>query len=179
MEKNYTLKYLEYLKDFKKKGWINSLKDVLSNNSDDIENIIISKLVLLNPLFYDELILHSKSTHINKQEKIKKIQGRRIFKDINFGPIKCESKFFWGYECPFDDENKVIDHSFPYSLGGPTNNAFNRRVLCKWHNSVKSNDIHNYPWEKLFKDYLYLKKNQQKHWIDIQVEKMMKEFNIT
>ena len=83
----------------------------------------------------------------------------------------------WGYECPFPKSEKVLDHEFPYSLGGPTNNAFNKRILCKWHNMIKANDIHNYPWEKIFDEYNYYSKNDMRHWIDEQIDKIQYELN--
>jgi hypothetical protein len=59
----------------------------------------------------------------------------------------CNSRLLWGYECPFDGGVMHSDHLFPWALGGHTVGG-NRVVLCNAHNSMKSSDIHVYPWER-------------------------------
>lgn len=59
----------------------------------------------------------------------------------------CQAKAIWGYDCPLKDTKLEADHLFPYAAGGPTVSE-NRIWLCSYHNKVKSNDIHMYPWEQ-------------------------------
>jgi len=74
--------------------------------------------------------------------------------DGRFNPIlnreKCQSLKLLGYECPWNNDSVLqgkleIDHHWPASLGGPTDN-FNRMPLCRIHNGSKSNSVSNYDW---------------------------------
>lgn len=65
---------------------------------------------------------------------------------------KCEWKQVGDYECPWNQDiflrgDLELDHHWPKSLGGPTNDS-NRLHLCKHHNSCKSNSIDKYTWNQ-------------------------------
>ncbi len=165
-------KYVNHLSVSFIVGWEKCRKSL--ETEKDTYELILKKLALLHPEHY-YLILKTETSRINS--KIELIQGNRSFPQID-DTEKCQSEELWGYICPFTIENKVQDHEFPYSLGGPTNKAFNRRILCRWHNMIKANDIHNYPWEKLFNQYEYYIKTNRVHWVDEQLNKIIKEFNL-
>jgi hypothetical protein len=166
-----TLTYLENLKLITVFGWKEHLNN-LDNFSE--EEYVIHKISLINPSNY-KLIDKTREHEFDKIQE--RIQGPRIFK--RFPELKkCESNGIWGYCCPLESKNIVYDHDFPYSLGGPTNYAYNRRILCKWHNMVKSNDIHNFDWNALFDEYKYNKSILRPHWIDEQLKKIIFEFNL-
>ena len=155
-------------------GWVNFEKKYESISFDN-ETLIISKLVLLHPIHFEELS-NQQQSKLSIESKIINIQGNRSFSRSEI-IVNCQSKQIWGYECPFINEPKVLDHDFPYSLGGPTR-EHNKRILCRWHNMIKANDIHNYNWQKIFKDYNFYKLQKREHWIDSQVLKIKKIFNI-
>jgi hypothetical protein len=74
-------------------------------------------------------------------------RGKRTFPSAEFHDA-CQAQLVWRYPCPLtDQEPKVSDHIFPWSLGGPTV-AQNRVMLCRWHNEVKAGDVHLFPWEE-------------------------------
>jgi hypothetical protein len=73
-------------------------------------------------------------------------RGRRAFSTIPPVGQVCQSNAVWGYDCSIDDGMLVADHLYPFSAGGPTESR-NLVWLCKWHNSVKSSDIHLVDWE--------------------------------
>ena len=82
--------------------------------------------------------------HFAKQEDPR---GKRIFSGSEFNAA-CQAELVWNCPCPLpNDEPKVSDHIFPWSLGGPTV-AENRVMLCRWHNEVKAGDVHLFPWEE-------------------------------
>jgi len=159
-------KYIRFLSDSFNIGWEKQYQKI--NKKISIEDELVLKLTLIHPFHLKDLI-----PDINKR-KIKQlqIQGKRIFDTKVFK--KCESEKFWGYQCPFPNDNLVADHAFPYSLGGPTKGV-NLRCLCKWHNMVKSNDIHCYPWEDLVKCYT----NNKEHWINNQIDVFVQKCNIS
>ena len=167
---DYTCIYLEKLNVISQIGW-RKHRDVLINLSG--EEYVIHKLSLLNPSMYEYIDI-SKSKQFDKIQEC--VQGPRSFKKTPM-KRKCESKDLWGYDCPFNSNFFAFDHDFPYSLGGPTNEAFNKRILCKWHNMVKSNDIHNFDWKGLFEEYFYYQSQKRIHWIDEQLNKLAFEFN--
>lgn len=173
---NYTITYLKSFKKVIEDGWMISFKTI---DNYCFEERIILKLVLLNPKTQISLVSNSA---VNKEkivkDKIPIIQGPRTFTGKVQLP-SCQAIDIWGYDCPFDQADLVNDHLFPYSLGGVTSDAYNLRVLCHWHNQIKSSDIHVYPWEKLFNEYAHYQKTDQKHWIDEQIEKIMFHFNKT
>ena len=171
-------KYVEYLSQSFSKTWKVShdeLKNI--NNKNDF---ILSKLALIHPQHYYSLF--PQNIQLSKVEdyfnlKIEKIQGKRSF-SYRMTNEKCQSETLWGYSCPLTTETLASDHLFPFSFGGPTNNAINRKTLCRWHNMIKSNDIHCYPWEILFEQYEYYQNGNRLHWIDEQLTKILKEFNL-
>lgn len=58
----------------------------------------------------------------------------------------CQAIRLWGYRCPIlDPDRPAGDHLFPRSAGGVTTPA-NYLALCRRHNSVKSDDVHLYPY---------------------------------
>lgn len=178
---NNTLKYLDFILEFSNSSPTDYYeKNCISKTftKKKIEKSIIAKLAILHPQNFEKHlgkpISKDKITQLQKE-----IQGPRSFmtQRNNRNMNQCQSLDMWGYECPFPESDKALDHEFPYSLGGPTNNAFNMRILCKWHNMIKANDIHNYPWEKLFDEYNYYSKNDMRHWIDEQIDKIQHELN--
>lgn len=88
---------------------------------------------------------------------VKAVLGQREFRVPNLrGTRYCSAADYWGVECASrgrGDAEIVADHAWPYSLGGPTVVA-NIRWLCRRHNAVKSADVHLYPWEGLWPDWL-------------------------
>jgi len=171
----YVIQYVTLLAESIENGRVAFELKYSSRNIED-KIFIISKLVLLHPQHFNKLlkIQQSKST---LESKLLKIQGPRNFEKTSLNS-ECQSKEIWGYDCPFKHEPKVLDHNFPYSMGGPTHPAYNKRILCRWHNMIKSNDIHNFNFEGLFIEYQMHTQNERKHWLDIQLEKITKEFNL-
>jgi hypothetical protein len=102
---------------------------------------IYGKLALLHPDHLRELNL---SSGVIQQLQIT-IQGERVFPRSG-QHVGCRADDFWGYRCQMEGPLQW-DHVFPYSLGGPTLPG-NRIGLCRYHNMVKSSDIHCYPWDK-------------------------------
>jgi hypothetical protein len=85
------------------------------------------------------------------------VLGPRAFRTpVLRGTQYCSAEDYWGIRCaPRDARNVEIvgDHAWPYSLGGPTHVA-NIRWLCRRHNAAKSSDVHLYPWEGLWPEWL-------------------------
>jgi len=83
--------------------------------------------------------------------------GPREFRTFNMAGTRwCAAADYWGIECSTrrrSDVAIVADHSWPYSLGGPTV-VGNIRWLCRRHNAVKSADVHLFPWDGLWPDWL-------------------------
>ena len=119
---------------------------------------IYESLALLHPWHYDEIDLPE---HLTQSSIQVNIQGNRNFKAGKIGS-HCHSSLLWGYECELDVVLQM-DHLFPYSLGGPTISG-NMLTLCKYHNMVKSSDIHCYPWGQFDKWAI--------PWVVTQVEKI-------
>lgn len=117
------------------------------------ENDLIMKLALIHPE-------HFVNAGIDEKQYKEIVQGKRSF-GPNFRTSNCESELIWGYSCNLNDDIEQ-DHLFPYSLGGKTIPA-NRVFLCKYHNQVKSSDIHNFPWENL--------RERVEPWLDEQLGK--------
>lgn len=76
---------------------------------------------------------------------IARLLGPRAF-PVDVGTAVCACSEVWGYECVFSGEDMCADHTFPYSLGGPTL-ATNKTYLCSLHNRMKANDVHLFRWE--------------------------------
>lgn len=88
--------------------------------------------------------------HYESKNNSQSIRGPRGFPgERSLSSMKCQANDIWGYPCPLDSTriSVVADHVFPYSLGGPTNSD-NKTYLCEFHNQLKGNDIHFFPWEK-------------------------------
>lgn len=63
---------------------------------------------------------------------------------------RCQSHEYTGVPCAFNNHPSIrgkcqADHRWPSSLGGPST-IENRLLLCKYHNSMKSNEISHYSW---------------------------------
>lgn len=114
-------------------GWLTSYRSE--------PKTIFGQLALLHPLHLEELDLPAHKTVGVIQRSL---QGPRAFSSTLGGNL-CQSVNIWGYGCELSGEIQQ-DHLFPYSLGGPTIGT-NRIYLCKYHNMVKTSDIHCYPWE--------------------------------
>jgi hypothetical protein len=170
---NYTKEYLECLVFGYNNGFIGLLHRIKSSKSLREETLF--KLVLLHPAIYLPVV--SKKTAATPTEIQELIQGKRAFSS-SFHETICSSKELWGYDCPLFSEPLVLDHDFPYSLGGATDSAMNKRVLCRWHNMLKGNDIHVYDWKKLFEDVTYYKQIGREHWIDKQFTQILYQANL-
>lgn len=146
-------------------AYLLSLQTVLSQNWLDTyqkkELDIYEKLSLLHPDHIDSLDL----PYSQKKSEIQSlVQGPRQFKPHHIKQ-SCDSRKLWGYSCKLDQPLEQ-DHLFPYSLGGPTIST-NRIFLCKYHNMVKSCDIHILPWNDI--------NNWIPLWVDNQLNKLYKE----
>lgn len=146
------VRYLKAVEDSLQLGWL----EFYSSNRSELSD----KLALLHPDHFMSLDLPKGLTIDSIQ---KKIQGTRTFPNTN--RTICRSELIWGYRCEFNGDLQH-DHLFPYSLGGPTL-ASNRVHLCKYHNMVKSSDIHCYPWE--------FAAQFTEPWIDQQIGKIYRE----
>lgn len=95
--------------------------------------------------------------HWEGQTTPDRMLGPRAFRTPTLnGTRYCAAADYWGIQCPTRGNRNVAivaDHAWPYSLGGPTHVA-NIRWLCRRHNAVKSSDVHLYPWEGLWPDWL-------------------------
>lgn len=95
--------------------------------------------------------------HWRDQRTERKILGPREFRTpVLLGTRYCAAADYWGVECATlrrGEVEIVADHAWPYSLGGPTE-VGNIRWLCRRHNAAKSSDVHLFPWESLWPDWL-------------------------
>jgi hypothetical protein len=137
-------------------GWVSAFNN-LSTESTEFE-----RLALIHPQHIADSNLPK---HLNAEDVQRSLQGARSF-GVSLGNPSCQASLVWGYECQLNAEIQQ-DHLFPYSLGGPTL-ALNRIHLCKYHNMVKTSDVHSYPWE------------QQDRWVGpwltMQIAKLQREF---
>jgi hypothetical protein len=125
---------LSFLSETQKISWIEALQMVDQSDKFGIPEL----MVLLSPKrWYEEL-------HLNISTNDPR--GNATFK-ANPEVARCHSEIFWGYDCPITNTKTHIDHIFPWSRGGMTHSS-NSIYLCELHNSLKSSDIHVYPWEK-------------------------------
>lgn len=77
------------------------------------------------------------------------VQGPRAFRTAEiFATRVCGAADYWGVACRTDTrtEGAAADHAWPYALGGPTI-VGNIVWLCRRHNASKGVDVHLYPWE--------------------------------
>jgi hypothetical protein len=91
----------------------------------------VSALVLIHPLWYAE----------GPRSASCPVRGDGTFRIARPRDFECQSRLFWGYDCPFDSELHC-DHVFPYSHGGPTHPS-NAAWLCRYHNEAKGSDWHS------------------------------------
>ena len=145
--------YLRALEQLIRFSWIDSFKHFTGGELD-----IFSRLAMLHPIHLDDIGLPS---YMERNNVMARVQESRCFTGPGNG--SCQSNLLWGYDCPFTDAPMHQDHLFPYSLGGPTTGA-NRVILCRFHNMVKTNDIHCYPWENT---EIYCEP-----WVDAQIHKL-------
>jgi hypothetical protein len=130
-----TVEYLRALEASCKLGWAAAF-NALSEHST-----LYQRLALLHP---QHIADSSMPTHLTLDGVQRSLQGPRAF-GASLGGQSCQSSLLWGYECPLNAEIQQ-DHLFPYSLGGPTL-PLNRIYLCRYHNMVKTSDVHSFPWE--------------------------------
>lgn len=129
------------------------------------ERTLYEELSLLHPDHLASLVLPE---HLSRECIQRKLQGPRSFVSNLCSVNKCGSKLLWNYECPLSG-NIQQDHLFPHSLGGPTVPT-NRIHLCRYHNMVKTCDIHCFPWEEADK--------WCKPWLGMQISKLRREFEL-
>jgi len=90
----------------------------------------INAMVLLHPWLFD------------MYPATLELRGSRNFSRNELKAIdKCAAEHLWGYSCSYEHYELAADHVFPYSLGGVSTTE-NMLYLCKFHNAMKSNDIH-------------------------------------
>lgn len=128
--------------------YLSFLEDSLALNWEKQYFLYQSKQLSLPYAF---VLVHPWHCELLTSQDIKTIYGARTFqKEVGLTGMQCLSETIWGYKCSHSRQSKSIvqaDHLFPYSLGGPTISS-NKIYLCKFHNQMKSNDIHFYPWER-------------------------------
>ena len=105
--------------------------------ADSIDDLVL-RLCLIHPDWY------SPSISVGKPDP----RGPRAFSTPAPVGQHCQSSHIWGYVCAIPSSRMVADHLYPYEAGGPTD-ARNLVWLCEWHNQVKSNDIHLWPWDSV------------------------------
>ncbi len=142
--------YLRCLDSSLRIGWLNTFNRPVKSIHD--------RFSLLHPWHLSEIDL---PPHHSVDSIQKVIQGDRNFRG-KLASKACTSKYLWGYDCEFNSDIQK-DHLFPYSLGGPTVNG-NMLGLCRYHNMVKSSDVHCYPWE----DFGVW----AEPWLDLQIDKL-------
>ena len=91
---------------------------------------------LLHPMYFDE-----------DPRLAARFQLQRRFREGAIEPLRvfgCQAIRVWGYRCVLDVAGELVaDHRFPYGLGGSTESS-NLLPLCRYHNQVKTSDIHTY-----------------------------------
>jgi hypothetical protein len=96
---------------------------------------LVEAMALIHPSHYEGRILADD------------VRGDRTFPPLRSSAgVRCGADVVWGYSCA-ETQGFAADHLFPYSLGGPTEST-NRVTLCTFHNQLKGNDVHAYPWER-------------------------------
>lgn len=107
------------------------------------------EMYLSGELKLEELMCLVHPVHFRDRVSQNVIQGVRKFASEScLSTMQCQSSKIWGYACEsVNDGNQLVaDHYYPYSLGGPTT-AANKLYLCRFHNELKTCDIHIFPWE--------------------------------
>jgi hypothetical protein len=77
-------------------------------------------------------------------------RAQRIFSAEYTDMQRCEAKFLFKVECPFNSDRDIrgkcqADHIWPWALGGTTIPE-NRIYLCRFHNQAKGSDITVFDW---------------------------------
>ena len=126
--------YLLALEEFRRWGWSEILAEYRRGRL-----ALPQAMVLVHPFFFDD-----RNTKVQRF-----IQGPRSFSaSAGRHVADCMANQVWFSACPLKNPEIIhSDHSFPYSLGGPTL-AENQLFLCPVHNRCKANDIHLFPWER-------------------------------
>jgi len=124
--------------------WIDKF-DTLSN-SLHIEDLkaLPSLLALIHPEFYFSHTGRSIIANIPW-----KTNGSNFYNGIS-KVDNCKSEVLNGKKCEFNDFPEIrlkchADHVWPNSLGGPSI-LDNRLILCRFHNTMKSNSINYFNW---------------------------------
>jgi hypothetical protein len=132
--------------------WLSQYEKLADNSSDIID------LPTLMPLIYPEFLYNSNGEFIGDFVQFNANSfnyGINLSDDCQFGQIHRNG------HCEFNHYKSIrgkcqADHYWPHSLGGPTI-LENRVLLCKFHNTAKSNSILNDFWEEYpswINDYL-------------------------
>lgn len=132
-------RYLELVDDGLYGSWHEAVQQALDCRS------LVSALSLVHP------------QHWRDWKTDEEVLGPRRFKVSALPRIRhCAAIEYWGVECTLARRSGVTihaDHAWPYSLGGRTH-VGNIRWLCQRHNAAKSSDVHLYPWEGPWPDWL-------------------------
>ena len=128
---------MESLAGYLSRDWLDSYHTFASGGMR-----IWEKFALIHPLHAGE---HKDITL--RKEAWKAVQGPSSFAPKRSAVVECQAVVVWGYQCPVTGENMEQDHLFPHSLGGITCDR-NQIWLCRYHNMLKGNDVHCYPWEE-------------------------------
>lgn len=150
--------YLDELEDSFRRGWWATYRERGSS--------IFRAVALIHP---DHLLEIDGQRDFHADDARCRLQGPRQFSAVGQPAVRgCQSELIWGYCCNLDGGLQQ-DHLFPYSLGGPTV-ATNQIGLCRYHNMVKTSDIHCYPWEQV--------EARMTPWLPGQIEKVRRVFEI-
>lgn len=130
--------YLELLPSAASWRWEDKHRDFLAGRCDPV-----AAMVLAHPMFYE-----SGTDYISERSSSCPVRGDRRFPSgAAVQPLGCRADVIWGYACPgIWAPGLTADHLFPWGFGGPTVGD-NLLPLCSLHNSLKSADIHLFPWE--------------------------------
>jgi len=130
---NYAIALAEYLGG----DWLNGYRKFAMGGM-----VIWEKFALIHPLHAGE-----RGDPSCRKKAWDSVQGLSTFVPKRTTNARCQADVVWGYPCPITGENMEQDHLFPHSLGGVTK-EHNRIWLCRYHNMLKGNDVHCYPWEE-------------------------------
>lgn len=122
--------------------WMNHF-NLIKDSLDDLNNLP-TMLALIHPEFCAKNGINFK-TNDNLQLIVK-----ANFTDGIRHTDSCQFENISGYKCIYEKirgrEKVQADHFWPNSLGGPSI-LENRLLLCKYHNSMKSNNISSFKWD--------------------------------
>ncbi len=145
-------KYFEYLFLLKKrmeglnyfeqdKLWMEEYKQLRTHGN--MQKKIWFYLALIHPDFY---FSNGRSIEINLPRKNSNFSSGITTYD------RCQHVKISGVDCVFNEIPSIrgkcqADHIWPNSLGGPSI-LDNRLLLCKYHNSMKSNNVSDFYWDQ-------------------------------